>query len=90
MLPRITVLSHAVLSTVLDFWLEFSIGSHTNTVTEAQNNSQIFLLSFFQIRSNTDLAAPIQHKAGMYGPRPQTNNFESLKTLDNAGLSRYL
>ena len=85
-----TVLSHALLSTVLDFWLEISFGSHANNVDEAQNNSQTFLLSLFQIRSNTDLAALIEHKAGIYGPRPQSNTFESLKTLDNPGLLRYL
>ena len=86
-LPRITVLSHAVLSTVLDLQLEISIGSHTSTVAEAPNKSQTFLLSLFQIRSNTDLTALIKRKASICGPRPQTNNFESLKTLDNPGLS---
>ena len=74
-LLRNTVLSHAILSTVLDLQLEKSIASHTNTNAEAQNKSQTFLLSLFQIRSNTDLTALIEHKASIYGPRPQTNIF---------------
>ena len=78
-LPRITVLSLAVFSTVLDFYLEISIGSHTNTVTATQKKSPIFSLSLLQIRSHTDLTALIEHKAGIYGPRPQTDSFESLK-----------
>ena len=77
-LPRITVLSLAVLSTVLDFYLEISIGSHTNTVTATQKKSQLSRF-LFQIRSHTDLTALIEQKAGFYGPRPQTNSFESLK-----------
>ena len=40
-LPRITVLSLAALSTFLDFKLEISIGSHTNTVAETPNKSQL-------------------------------------------------
>ena len=38
-------------------------------------------LSLFQIRSHTDLTALIEHKAGIYGPRPQTSNFESLRIV---------
>ena len=74
-LPRITVLSHAILSTVLDLQFKMSIASHTNTNAEAQNKSQTFLLSLFQIRSSTDLTALIKHKASIYGPRPKTNIF---------------
>ena len=75
------VLSHAVLSTVLYFQLEISIGSHPYTVAGAQNNSQTFSLSLFKIQSHTHLTALIEHKAGIYGRRPQTNSFESLTYL---------
>ena len=47
-LPRITVLSLAALSTVLDFQLEISIGSHTNTVAETQKKSQLSRSLYFK------------------------------------------
>ena len=52
-LPRITVLSLAVLSTVLDFYLEISIGSHTDTVTATQKKSPILTLSLYSKSDRT-------------------------------------
>ena len=80
-LPRITVLSLAVLSTVLDFFLSrdqyWIAHQHCHRNTEEISDSHA--LSLFQIRSHTDLTALTEHKAGIYGPRPQTDSFESLK-----------
>ena len=89
-LPRITVLSLAVLSTVLDFYLEISIGSHTNTVTATQKKSPILTLS-------VSIPNPIAHgldssdRTQSWYLWSQTTNRQfriSKKSFDNPGLSR--
>ena len=89
-LPRIAVLSLAALygsrfSTRDQYWI-----AHQHCRRNTEEISALSL-SLFQIRSHPDLTALIEHKAGIYGPRPKTSNFESQKkSFDNPGLSRFL